>query len=48
MNPKVRLKNIWNEIKNGGIAINLMPAGIVKNSKNLRYKTKTISLFEDE
>lgn len=48
MNPRVILKNIWDELKNTGVAKNLLPSGVVECKSELRYETKTISLFDDD
>lgn len=47
MNPRVILKNIWDELQNGGFAKNLLPDGLTECKSELRYETKTISLFDD-
>lgn len=48
MNPKVRLKNIWTELADVGVAVNLLPPGDVNNTISIRYNTKTKSLFNGE
>lgn len=52
MNPKVRLKNIWKELADVGVAVNLLPPGLapanVENTISIRYSTKTKSLFGDD
>lgn len=49
MNPKVRLKNIWKELADVGVAVNLLPPdGNVKKTISIRYSTKTQSLFGDD
>lgn len=48
MNPRVILKNIWDELHDGGTAKNLMSSGIVECKSALRYEMKTISLFDDD
>lgn len=47
MNPRVILKNIWDDLQNGGLVKNLLPNGIAECKSELRYETKTISLFDD-
>lgn len=46
------LKAIWDKLgTNGemeqGIATNLIPEGIIKNNKRMRFETRTIVLDED-
>lgn len=48
LNPKVRLKNIWNELADVGVAVNLLPIGDFNNTFSIRYNTKTQSLFNTE
>lgn len=48
MNPKVRLKNIWTELADVGVAVNLLPPGDIYNTISIRYNTKTQSLFNTE
>lgn len=48
MNPKVRLKNIWDELADVGVAVNLLPPGNVHKTISIRYNTKTQSLFADD
>lgn len=46
MNPQVRLKNIWQELRDAGVVI---PPGDVRDGTiSLRYRTDTISLFTEE
>lgn len=48
LNPIVRLEDIFNKLnKPGGYATNLLPTGIVKNTKRMRFETQTISLQND-
>ena len=46
--PKVKIKDIFEELNENGIGKNLLPAGPVKNSKRIRFETRIISLEEDE
>lgn len=48
MNPKVRLKNIWDELADVGVAVNLLPPGNINKTISIRYNTKTQSLFTDD
>lgn len=48
MNPKVCLKNIWQELADSGTAVNLIPPAVVRNSISIRYNARTKSLFGDE
>ncbi|XP_031618253.1 probable lysine-specific demethylase 4B [Contarinia nasturtii] len=48
MNPKVRLKNIWKELADVGVAVNLLPPGNVNKTISIRYNIKTQSLFDDD
>ena len=43
-----KIKKVWNQISGGGYAKNLLESGIVKNTKRMRFQTKTISLFDEE
>lgn len=45
MNPKVYLKNIWQELAESGTTINLLPAIESKSSIQIRYSPRTVSLF---
>jgi [histone H3]-trimethyl-L-lysine9/36 demethylase len=38
------IKSLWNQLESEGVTTNLMPNGIVKNKKRMRFQTKTISL----
>lgn len=48
MNPKVRLKNIWDELADVGVAVNLLPAENVNQTISIRYNTKTHTLFSSD
>lgn len=47
MNPKVRLKNIWDELADVGVAVNLLPLDNINKTISIRYNTKTHTLFSD-
>jgi hypothetical protein len=38
------MKSLWNQLEPDGVTTNLIPNGIVKNKKRMRFQTKTISL----
>lgn len=47
--PQVRLEDIWHKIgREGGPLIDLIPEGIIKNKKRMRFATKTIKLGNEE
>lgn len=47
--PQVRLEDIWHKIgREGGPLIDLIPEGILKNKKRMRFTTKTIELENEE
>lgn len=47
--PQVRLEDIWDRIgREGGPLIDLLPDGILKNKKRMRFTTKTIDLENEE
>lgn len=48
MQPRVRLTNIWSELADVGVAVNKLPTGCIDNTINIRYNTKTQSLFTDD
>lgn len=48
MNPKVRLKNIWDELADVGVAVNLLPLDNLNKTISIRYNTKTHTLFSDD
>lgn len=48
MNPKVRLKNIWDELADVGVAVNLLPLDNINKTISIRYNTKTHTLFSDD
>lgn len=47
MNPTVRLRNIWDELSDGGKATDLLPSENNEKAVKIRYDTKVISLFGD-
>lgn len=47
--PQVRLEDIWHKIgREGGPLIDLLPEGILKNKKRMRFTVKTIELENEE
>jgi hypothetical protein len=38
------IKSLWNQLESEGVTTNLLPNGIIKNKKRMRFQTKTISL----
>lgn len=48
MNPKVRLKNIWDELADVGVSVNLLPLDNMNKTISIRYNTKTHTLFSDD
>lgn len=48
-NKDNQIKKVFNQISGGGIAKDLLSkSGIVRNTKRMRFQTKTITLFADE
>lgn len=47
-NAEVNLKRIWNNLPCPSPGKNLLSTGIIKNTKRMRFQTKTILLDDDE
>lgn len=44
----VRLKRLWHDLPSPQTDVNLLKNGIVKNTKRMRFETKTIELTDDD